>query len=57
MQPVFVTCRKLQVTIADKLNLKVSKELVRVAIVNLNYTRKKARFYGIAKNALQLNNS
>jgi transposase len=51
----FVTCRKLQAAIADKLNLKVSKELVRVAIVNLNYTRKKARFYGIAKNALQLN--
>ena len=51
----FTSCRKLQAIILEKLCLKVSKELVRIAIVRLDYTRKKARFYGLAKNALQLN--
>jgi transposase len=51
----FTTCRKLQAIIDDKLGLKVSKELVRIAIIRLDYSRKKARFYGIAKNALLLN--
>ena len=51
----FQTSRLLTVMLLKKHDIKVSKELVRVAIKNLGYTRKKARFYGLAKNALALN--
>ena len=51
----FLTCRKLQAIILENMSISVSKELVRLAIIKLGYTRKKARFYGLAKNVLQLN--
>ena len=51
----FLTCKKLKALIKENLGLEVSKELVRLSIVKLSYTRKKARFYGLAKNALKLN--
>jgi transposase len=51
----FQTCRLLVNMLLKKYDINVSKELVRVAIKNLEYTRKKARFYGLAKNALALN--
>jgi hypothetical protein len=51
----FLTCKKLKTLILEKLGVCVSKELVRMSIVKLTYTRKKVRFYGLAKNALNLN--
>ncbi len=51
----FRTCKKLKTMILEKLGMCVSKELVRMSIVKLTNTRKKARFYGLAKNALNLN--
>jgi hypothetical protein len=51
----FLTCKKLKTMILKKLGMCVSKELVRMSKVKLTYTRKKARFYGLAKNALNLN--
>ena len=51
----FLTCRKLHAIILENMSISVSKEFVRLAIIKLGYTRKKARFYGLAKNALQLN--
>ena len=51
----FTTLKKIRASILTKIEMVVSRELIRNAIINLEYTRKKARFYGLAKNALQLN--
>ena len=51
----FLSCRKLKEILASKIDITVSLELIRTAIQILGYTRKKARFYGLAKNALKLN--
>ncbi len=42
----FISIRKLKFIIKDALNIDVSYELVRVAIKNLGFSKKKAHFYG-----------
>ena len=51
----FQTCLGIKQSVADALNINVSKELVRLAIKKLGYSKKKARYFGVAKNALKLN--
>jgi transposase len=51
----FQTCIRIKQLVADNLTIDVSKELVRLAIKKLGYSKKKARYFGVAKNALILN--
>jgi transposase len=51
----FFSCKEIRSYMIANCNLVVSKELIRTAIKKLMYSYKKARYYGVAKNALQLN--
>lgn len=46
----FVTAKQLCKLVKDNLSIDVSRELTRVAIKKLGYTKKKARFYNVSKN-------
>jgi len=46
----FISVLKLQKLLLESLSLNVSRELVRIAIKRLGFSRKKAKFYGEPKN-------
>ena len=51
----FQTCKMLKQFLKDHCSIIASLELIRLGIKKLGYTKKTARYYGIAKNALSLN--
>ena len=51
----FLSNRSIQSALASAYDIYVSRELVRLAIKKLDFTYKKARFYGVSKNAEELN--
>ena len=46
----FISINKLKILIKETLTINVSKELIRIAIIRMKYTKKNARFYGQPKN-------
>ena len=46
----FISIFKLKSIIKESLDIDISKELVRIAIKRLGFSKKKARFYGISSN-------
>lgn len=55
MKDPFQTCARLKNFLKTDHNIVVSLELIRLGIKKLGYTKKVARYYGVAKNALALN--
>lgn len=45
-----ITLRKLTYLIKDTMNIKLSKELLRLAIKKYGYTKKKVKYFGVSKN-------
>ena len=51
----FQTCKMLKQFLKEHCSIIASLELIRLGIKKLGYTKKTARYYGVAKNALYLN--
>lgn len=51
----FQTCKRLKIFLSTEHSIVASLELIRLGMKKLGYSRKIARYYGVAKNALYLN--